>query len=734
MKNLFACLVHENRPCVIDLVRNLHHLDPASGILLYNGGTDPDLLRDFPLERYGAVLHPNPRPMQWGALHGFALDCMRFGLQHYPFDIFTIIDSDQLGVRPGYTRYVERFLNEHPEVGMLGKEAMRQGPATRVPPAHTAQQEVELWRPFLRRFPRGEEKYVHWTFWPSTVFTADAARDLTHLFDTDAQLQEILRRSRIWATEEVILPTLVALLGYRIAASPCSYDFVQYRTQYTVRRLREALVRPDVYWVHPVPRRVEDRLRRFVRGTFNHYPPTAMRASPSSAAPQLLLTRPILKRMQTIDGWLEEGEADLLIGAVVKAAQDRVEPLTIVEVGSYCGRSTVVLGQAAQALRPGSRVYAIDPHEGVVGAADAELKTMKPTLARFRDNVARAGLTGAVETIQRCSFEVTWNRPIHLLLIDGLHDYANVARDFSHFASFVAPGGLIAFHDYADYYPGVQRLVDEVLAGDDYCRVGGECSMIVIQKSAEATCERIPPDVQAPHVQQQPVTEPLVSCIMPTAGRRAFVPQALQYFLVQDYPARELIVVDDGADPVNDLIPEDPRVRYVHLPERLTIGAKRNAACEMARGSCIIHWDDDDWNAPWRLRYQVEHLLESDADLCGLHNPLFYSPQLDKAWQYVYPEGGKPWVYGATLCYRKSFWSRWRFPEIDVGEDTRFVWQSPSAQILALSDPTFFVALVHSGNSSPKRTTGGRWQTYAVNAMHDLMGDSLTCYTARTSL
>jgi glycosyltransferase involved in cell wall biosynthesis len=54
---------------------------------------------------------------------------------------------------------------------------------------------------------------------------------------------------------------------------------------------------------------------------------------------------------------------------------------------------------------------------------------------------------------------------------------------------------------------------------------------------------------------------PLVSCIMPTFNRRPFVPQAIRYFLAQDYPEKEFIIVDDGADSVADLVPDDPRVR-----------------------------------------------------------------------------------------------------------------------------------------------------------------------------
>jgi hypothetical protein len=55
--------------------------------------------------------------------------------------------------------------------------------------------------------------------------------------------------------------------------------------------------------------------------------------------------------------------------------------------------------------------------------------------------------------------------------------------------------------------------------------------------------------------------QPLVSCIMPTAHRRVFVPQAIRYFLRQDYPNRELIIADDGTDAIGDLLPSDSPFR-----------------------------------------------------------------------------------------------------------------------------------------------------------------------------
>jgi ADP-heptose:LPS heptosyltransferase/SAM-dependent methyltransferase len=226
------------------------------------------------------------------------------------------------------------------------------------------------------------------------------------------------------------------------------------------------------------------------------------------------------------------------------------------------------------------------------------------------------------------------------------------------------------------------------------------------------------------------MNQPLVSCIMPTANRREFVPRAVEYFLRQEYARRELIVVDDGTDRVVDLMPSDARVRYIGLPTRKTVGAKRNLACEAARGEVIVHWDDDDWVGPQRLTYQVSALLEEGADLCGLDRVLFLEPARAKAWEYVYRGDRRPWIYGASLCYRKEVWRRHAFPDAAVGEDSRFVWTHVGARIKALADNRFLVAVVHPANTSPKHTDDPRWHTVPLERVRDVIGDDWHRYAA----
>ncbi len=166
---------------------------------------------------------------------------------------------------------------------------------------------------------------------------------------------------------------------------------------------------------------------------------------------------------------------------------------------------------------------------------------------------------------------------------------------------------------------------------------------------------------------------PLVSCIMPTKNRRRFVAQSLRYFEEQDYPNKELIIVDDGDDLVVDLVSQRPHVHYLAPQYAHTVGVKRNIACEAAHGDIICHWDDDDWYSPERLSYQVELLAKGEADITGLHLQSVLDLQDMQGWQCTDATEQTPGVgnmhYG-TAMYRKHLWmNQARFCDSPKGDD-----------------------------------------------------------------
>lgn len=215
---------------------------------------------------------------------------------------------------------------------------------------------------------------------------------------------------------------------------------------------------------------------------------------------------------------------------------------------------------------------------------------------------------------------------------------------------------------------------------------------------------------------------------MPTCNRRHYVAQALHYFLRQNYTNRELVIIDDGSDPIEDLIPVDKRINYYRFHRHYVIGVKRNLACERAKGTLIVHWDDDDWSAEWRISYQVAGLLNMQADICGLDQIQFFDPAMDKAWLYSY-KGKAPWVYGATFCYRKTFWEQHPFPEVASGEDTRLLQNIPSAQVAVLDDNNFFIGIIHESNTSPKQIGTPNWLQLNVEPLKAILGGDLSFYS-----
>ena len=89
---------------------------------------------------------------------------------------------------------------------------------------------------------------------------------------------------------------------------------------------------------------------------------------------------------------------------------------------------------------------------------------------------------------------------------------------------------------------------------------------------------------------------------MPTCNRQGLIPVALKCFLSQDWPDKELVVIDDGAAKVGELVKQlVPDAVYIYLAKKQVIGVKRNLACEAAGGEVICHFDDDDWSAAARV-------------------------------------------------------------------------------------------------------------------------------------
>ena len=113
---------------------------------------------------------------------------------------------------------------------------------------------------------------------------------------------------------------------------------------------------------------------------------------------------------------------------------------------------------------------------------------------------------------------------------------------------------------------------------------------------------------------------PMVSVCTPTFNRRPFIPAMLECFNHQTYPRdrMEWVIIDDGTDPIEDLVFQHPCVRYFKHADKLSLGKKRNMMHERAQGEIIVYMDDDDYYPPERVSHAVETLLHHRKNRTGV--------------------------------------------------------------------------------------------------------------------
>ena len=181
-----------------------------------------------------------------------------------------------------------------------------------------------------------------------------------------------------------------------------------------------------------------------------------------------------------------------------RRAQGQLPLGPVLEVGTYCGKSTLYFGAAA--LETGGTVFTVDHHRGSeenqAGWEHHDPDTVDPasgrmdTLGEFRRNIERAGLEQYVVAVVGHSTTVSrwWRTPLSLLFIDGGHGVEPARDDFRGWTPWVAPGGLLVIHDvFPDPADGGRPPYEEIylpaLASGQFTEVEALGSMRVLQRA-----------------------------------------------------------------------------------------------------------------------------------------------------------------------------------------------------------------------------------------------------------
>jgi glycosyltransferase involved in cell wall biosynthesis len=216
-----------------------------------------------------------------------------------------------------------------------------------------------------------------------------------------------------------------------------------------------------------------------------------------------------------------------------------------------------------------------------------------------------------------------------------------------------------------------------------------------------------------------------VSIITPTLNRQHFLPAIWDCVRQQSHRDIEWLVHDGSPQPAPMFAAlNDPRVRYVHQPQPMTIGARRNALCDAAAGSIIAHFDDDDHYTPHYIRKMLGLMKEQNADFVKLFGFYlfaqtsdtfaYYDLEYDLPFHFVlqanspvgrgqYVSGpDAQWGYGFSYVYARRVWEAVPFPDRDHGEDHEFAravirkFKSAGMQ----DDARLCVHVIHQSNAS----------------------------------
>ncbi|MCK9223787.1 MAG: class I SAM-dependent methyltransferase [Candidatus Muirbacterium halophilum] len=173
---------------------------------------------------------------------------------------------------------------------------------------------------------------------------------------------------------------------------------------------------------------------------------------------------------QKLDGCMKDREVRLI--AFIANVLSEIDG-NILEIGSYKGKSTIILAKSAN-LKDNEKIYAVDPMINTT-KTDPYSKELTDLELIFKNNLKNNNVEKYVELFKMKSEDLApdWNKELKFLWIDGDHTYDGTWKDFNGFAKWVKPGGIVAIHDVLNGFEGSLRVfMENVVLSNEYGACG----------------------------------------------------------------------------------------------------------------------------------------------------------------------------------------------------------------------------------------------------------------------
>tara|TARA_A100001011_G_C14194635_1_gene792923 strand:- start:112 stop:1245 length:1134 start_codon:yes stop_codon:yes gene_type:complete len=199
---------------------------------------------------------------------------------------------------------------------------------------------------------------------------------------------------------------------------------------------------------------------------------------------------------------------------------------------------------------------------------------------------------------------------------------------------------------------------------------------------------------------------PFVSVCTPTYNRRPFIPNMIKCFKHQDYPMNKIewIILDDGSDPIEDLILEAnlPQIKYIKLKDKIPLGKKRNMLHENSKGDFIVYMDDDDYYPPCRVSHAIDMLLKHPKALCAGSSEIYiYFKHINQMIQFG-PYGPNHATAG-TFAFRRELLKEHKYEDHAALAEEKAFLKNYTVPFVQLEPKKVILVFSHIHNTFDKK-------------------------------
>ena len=204
--------------------------------------------------------------------------------------------------------------------------------------------------------------------------------------------------------------------------------------------------------------------------------------------------------------------------------------------------------------------------------------------------------------------------------------------------------------------------------------------------------------------------EPLVSICTVTYQRPGLLELLEQRIHSQTYPHHKIqwVILDDSREPhqryqkkTGD--PAKPSIKYIHLPEKLPLGKKRNESHLHCDGEIIVYMDDDDFYPPSRIQHAVDCLMDSEKEIAGSSTlPILC---IDNTEFLLSEHSSENHASPATFAFKRSFLDNHSYADEDTFEEEREFLDNYTIPIIQLDPFQTILYISHDANTSKNYAT-----------------------------